>query len=51
MAGQLELRSLLVALEFVVLGVVLLLLVPLEKGIAILPLFDLFVVALSLYRS
>jgi hypothetical protein len=48
---QFELLSLLVALEFVVLGVVLLLLAPLEKVVAILPLLRLFVVALSLYRS
>lgn len=46
-----ELLSLLVVLEFVVMSVVVLLLVPLETVAGIVPLLALFFVVLLLYRS
>jgi hypothetical protein len=43
--------SVIVALEFVVMSVILLLLVPLEVAAPIIPLLLVFLIALQLYRS
>lgn len=51
MARPSEVVSVLVALEFVVMAVVVLLLVPLEVALPLVPLLLVFLVALQSYRS
>ncbi|WP_411963197.1 hypothetical protein [Haloferax sp. YSMS24] len=51
MADPSELLSVLVALEFVVMSVVVLLLVPLDVALPVIPLLVVFLLALQLYRS
>ncbi|GAA0248966.1 hypothetical protein GCM10009000_076430 [Halobacterium noricense] len=51
MANPIEVVSVLIALEFVVMSVVLLVVVPLEVAAPIIPLLLVFLIALQLYRS
>jgi hypothetical protein len=51
MANPVDAVSVIVALEFVVMSVILLLLVPLEVAAPIIPLLLVFLIALQLYRS
>ncbi|ELZ81860.1 hypothetical protein C453_17629 [Haloferax elongans ATCC BAA-1513] len=51
MANPVEVLSLLVVLEFVIMSAIVLVLVPLEVAAPIIPLLLVFLVALQLYRS
>ena len=51
MADQSEIVSVLVALEFVVMASIVLLLVPFETAVSVIPLLSIFLIALLLYRS
>lgn len=51
MVDRIEAISVLIALEFVVMSIVVLLLVPLEVAAPLIPLLLVFVVALQRYRS
>ncbi|ELZ79510.1 hypothetical protein C455_07997 [Haloferax larsenii JCM 13917] len=51
MANPVEVLSLLVVLEFVIMSAIVLLLVPLEVAAPIIPLLLVFLVVLQLYRS